>query len=88
LAKYNLIDEIKDTEMSRACNMTDRKNVYRKPVVKPEERSLKRPRPKLTNNIKMNLRMVRWGGMDCINLAEDRDRCWALVNTVMNLRIS
>ena len=26
-------------------------------------------------------------GMDWIDLAEDRDRCWALVNAVMNLRV-
>jgi hypothetical protein len=27
------------------------------------------------------------GGIDWINLAEDRDRWWAVVNTVMNLRV-
>jgi len=25
--------------------------------------------------------------MDWIGLAQDRDRCWALVNAVMNLRV-
>jgi len=25
--------------------------------------------------------------MDCIDLAHERDRCWALVNGVMNLRV-
>jgi hypothetical protein len=29
-----------------------------------------------------------WYGMDWIELAEDRDQCRALVNTVMNLRVS
>jgi hypothetical protein len=28
-----------------------------------------------------------WGGMDWINLAQDRDQWWDLVNGVMNLRI-
>jgi len=28
-----------------------------------------------------------WGGIDWIELAQDRDRWWALVNVVMNLRV-
>jgi hypothetical protein len=27
------------------------------------------------------------GGADWIDLAQDRNRCWALVNVVMNLRV-
>jgi hypothetical protein len=38
-------------------------------------------------NIKMDLREIRWGGMDWIDLAQDSDQWWALVNTVMNLRV-
>jgi hypothetical protein len=37
-------------------------------------------------NIKMDLREIGWGGMDWIDLAQDRDQWKALVNTVMNLR--
>jgi hypothetical protein len=33
----------------------------------------------------MNIREIRWGGMDWIDLAEDRDQWRALVNMVMNL---
>jgi hypothetical protein len=35
----------------------------------------------------MNLREIGWDVMDWIDLAQDRDRWRALVNTVMNLRV-
>jgi hypothetical protein len=39
------------------------------------------------NDIKVDLREIRWGGMDWIDLALDRDQWRALVNTVMNLPV-
>jgi hypothetical protein len=39
------------------------------------------------NNIKMDLREIEWGGMHWMDLAQDKDRCRALVNTVMNLQV-
>jgi uncharacterized protein YebE (UPF0316 family) len=39
------------------------------------------------DNIKMKLRKVGCGGADWVDLAQDRDRWRALVNTVMNLRV-
>jgi hypothetical protein len=35
----------------------------------------------------MDLREIGWGVVDWINLSEDRDQWWALVNTVMYLRV-
>jgi hypothetical protein len=37
------------------------------------------------DDIKMDLHKAVWGGMDWINLTQDRDRWWVLVNAVMNL---
>jgi hypothetical protein len=39
------------------------------------------------DNIKMDLEEMGIGDVDWINLTQDRDRWWALVNTVMNLRV-
>jgi hypothetical protein len=38
------------------------------------------------NDIKMDLREIEMGGMDWINVAEDKDQWRALVNKVMNFR--
>jgi hypothetical protein len=57
-------------------------------VGRPEEkRPLRRLRRRLEANIKMDLQEVGWD-MEGINLAQDRDRWCALVNAVMNLRVS
>jgi hypothetical protein len=40
------------------------------------------------DNIEMDIREIGWNSMDWIDLAQDRDNWRALVNTVMNLRIS
>jgi hypothetical protein len=45
------------------------------------------PRGRSKGNIKMDLREIGWGGVDWIDLAENRDQWRALVNTVMNLRV-
>jgi len=71
-----------------AC-MGERRGVYRVLVEKPEgTRPLGRPRRRWENNIKMDLKEMGCGGMDWIELAQDRDRWWALVNVVMNLWVS
>jgi hypothetical protein len=35
----------------------------------------------------MDLREIRWDGLDCIDLAQDLEKWRALVNTVMNFRV-
>jgi hypothetical protein len=40
------------------------------------------------DDIKMDLREIGWGGMDGIDLAQNRDQWRILVNTVMNIRVS
>ena len=72
----------------RVAPMGERRDVYRVVVGKPEgRRQLGRPRRRWEDNIKMDLQEVECGGMDWIELAEDRGRWWALVNAVMNLRV-
>jgi hypothetical protein len=67
----------------------ERRGAYRALMGRPEgRRPLERPRRRWEDNIKMDLREVGWGGgMDWINLAEDKDRWRVLVNAVMNLRV-
>jgi hypothetical protein len=38
------------------------------------------------DNIEIDLKVIRWDGVDWIDLAQDRDQWRALVNTVMNLQ--
>jgi len=51
------------------------------------KRPLGRPRRKWEDNIKMNLQEVGCGGINWIELAQDRDRWRTFVIAVMNLRV-
>ena len=70
------------------AHMEERRGVYRVLVGKPEGKStLGRPRLRWEDNIKMDLQEVGYGGVEWIELAQNRDRWRALVSVVMNLRV-
>jgi hypothetical protein len=52
-----------------------------------EEEPLARPGGRWEYNIKIDVQEVGWGGMDGLDLAQDRDRWGAVVNVVLNLRV-
>ena len=59
----------------RVARMCERRGVYRVLVGKPEGKiPLGRPRRRWEDNIKMDLQEVRCGGIDWLELAQDRDR--------------
>ena len=69
-----------------AC-MGDRRSTYWVLAGKPEGRPFGRPRQRWEDNINMAFQEVGCGGMDWIELAQDRDWWRVLVNAVMNLRV-
>jgi len=82
---------IKSRRMRRAVHVTlmgKRRGVDRVLVGKSEgKRTLGRTRCKFDTNIKMDLLEEELGGIDWIDLAQDRDKWWSLVNGVINLRV-
>jgi hypothetical protein len=69
--------------------MGETRNAYRILMGKPEgKRPLGRPSHRWMHNIKIDLREIEWDRMGWIDLAQDRGQWRALVNTMMNLRVS
>ena len=86
----NIVRVVKSRRMRWAghvARMGEGRGVHRVLVGKPEgERPLGRPIRRWEDNIKIDLQEVGEGG-DWMELAQDRDRWRALVNTVMNFRV-
>jgi hypothetical protein len=78
----NIIRVIKSRRLrwaGHAARMGEERGAYRILVGRPEgRRPLGRPRHRWEDNIKMDIREVGWGGMNWIELAQDRDR-WGLL---------
>jgi hypothetical protein len=66
--------------------MGEKRGECRVLVGRPEgKRPLGRPKSRWKDNITIDLQEVRCGGMNWIELAQDRDRWWVLMNAVMKL---
>ena len=88
----NIVRVIKWRRMRWAghvARMSEERGVYRVLVGKPEgKRPVGKPRRRWADNIRMDLQQVRYGYVDWIGLAQDRDRWRTLVSAVMNLRVT
>jgi hypothetical protein len=70
------------------ARMGEERKVCKVLVRKPEgKRPLGRPRRRWEDAIRMDLMESGLGSVDWIRLAQDRDRCRAVVSAVMNLRV-
>jgi hypothetical protein len=87
----NIIRQFKSRRMRWAghvARMGQERNVYKVLMGKLKgKRPLERPRRRWEDGIRMDLREIGLKSVDWIQLAQDRDRWWALVNTVINLRV-
>jgi hypothetical protein len=88
LNKYYLGDIIKKGEIGRAYSTYGKQERYIQGFGAETcwKETTGRPGRRWEYNIKMDIEEVEWG-MDWIDVAQDRDRWWALVNAVMNLGI-
>jgi hypothetical protein len=90
-ASPNNIRQIKSRRMrwpGHVACMGEERNVYKVLMGKPDgKRPLGRPRRKWQDGIRMDLTEFGWRSVDWIQLAQDRDRWQALVNTVMSLQV-
>jgi hypothetical protein len=70
------------------ARMGEKRNACRILVGKPEgKRPLGRPKCRWVDNIRMDLGEIGWGGVDWIDVAQDKDKWSALLNMALNLRV-
>jgi hypothetical protein len=68
--------------------MAEMRNAHTVLIGKPEGIiPLGRPRRSWEDDIKMDLRVIRWKGVDWMHLDKDRDQWWAVLNAGVNLWI-
>jgi hypothetical protein len=88
LLLHNITLHVSESRVIAVARRGLERGVYRVLVGKPYgKRPLGRPRRRWEDNIRVYLQEVGCGGMDWIELAQDRDRWRVLVNAVMNLRV-
>jgi hypothetical protein len=74
--------------VERVARMGEERKVYKVLVGKPEgEGPLERPRRRWEDGVRMDLREIGLGGVDWIQLAQDRDLWRAVVSAVMIFRV-
>ena len=87
----NIIRNLKSRQLRWAghvAHMELTRNSYRVLVGKPGgKRSLRRPKRRWEDNIKMDLREVCYDNGDWIHLAEDREQWISYIRAVMNFRV-
>jgi hypothetical protein len=73
----------------RVARMGEMRNAFRFLVGKREEkRPLRRPRCRWEGNVDMYFRETGWEDVDWLHLGKDRDRWRAIVETILNLRVT
>jgi len=88
LTKYFSGDKLEKRSAGRVTSIRERRGLHRILVRKPEvKRKLGRFRRSWEDNIMMYLQEVICGGMDWIEMVQNRNSWRALMNAVMNLRV-
>jgi hypothetical protein len=53
-----------------------------------EKRPFGRPRSVWEDNVEINLKEIGWGSLSWVRLAQDREKCSDVLNTITNLCVS